>query len=976
MIQTINNQINCINDALAWIKKNKPDQYEVRFMQLIEERRKLRKLAKAEMENPAIAAFGESQKGKSYLMGNLLQKNGVPFMVKINGGKEEENFVQNVNPIGNNKEATGVVTRFTTFKDNDGRYNPELPVIVKLLSPSNLATILCIGYYKNVTDHKTYSDKDIEDFSQEILNKYKNLPDSGQTAFIEDDILEIKNYLSKYVTETQGLLRSNYFDNLALVIRKIPTSEWVSVLKYLWHENHIVSAMFTRLINTLQKMSFANEVYTDIETVRHYGDNSNTIMSVDCLNGLDNAAWDKTANVSIKDSLGNMSTATGIPKCELAAVCAETIYKVEKDYVEDMMSYKFYDNPQTGDMPRETLQKLNSPNIKKELLNSSDLLDFPGARNFLNLLEQFLDNKDENGTSNAVQMLLRGKVSYLFNDYSESRIINILLFCHDADQVAVNGMYIMVNDWVEKYVGRTFSERRKMIEMCGGTPPLFNICTKFNKDMIEDEHEVQNSDNALNQRWSGRLNKVLYTQAIKANDVDWFKNWDGPGNTFKNSYLLRDFKYSNCTGSGNNLYEGFKDSDPTPTETRLHLSAAFYDRLRQTFINNPDVQIFFKDPAMAWDLAATRNNDGALFIIDRLTLVAKNMHNARDTQFRQQIEECRTKLLDILNEYHVSENTDEKLQENIRKANSIIREMDFTCNDDNYFFGHLLQTLQITETKCLQIVHEIIQSGELGEKNNNFSDYEIILKRCRDFAGCNSPEECWDRLKMTYGMRTKEEAEAYLTRRNVEPSTLFSKNFKKKINSAHIADRVFDIWKSYIKSVDFKNKILTNPNPDRGFDDLVMDYLTDNIKQTSEYLRINEVMDAAIANYVNVINYFTINESLVADIMASTINGFVITMGYELLSEADVQNAIKIVKQYNLPVFDYINKERKSYFEEGELTTLFDDLTESPKTITASFEDNYYSWLEYMFVSFIAHIEIPEYDREANEKLKQIINNI
>ena len=40
------------------------------------------------------------------------------------------------------------------------------------------------------------------------------------------------------------------------------------------------------------------------------------------------------------------------------------------------------------------------------------------------------------------------------------------------------------------------------------------------------------------------------------------------------------------------------------------------------------------------------------------------------------------------------------------------------------------------------------------------------------------------------------------------------------------------------------------------------------------------------------------------------------------------------------------------------------------------FEENYYSWLEYMYVSFIAHLNIPEYDHEANEKLTVIINEL
>jgi hypothetical protein len=114
----------------------------------------------------------------------------------------------------------------------------------------------------------------------------------------------------------------------------------------------------------------------------------------------------------------------------------------------------------------------------------------------------------------------------------------------------------------------------------------------------------------------------------------------------------------------------------------------------------------------------------------------------------------------------------------------------------------------------------------------------------------------------------------------------------------------------------------------------------------------------------------------VADILSSTINQFVIDLGYCLLTDKDRENARKVTEQYQLPVFDYIGKERKEFFEEEELTALFDELTDSPKSMTTSFEDNYYTWLEYMCVSFIAHLDVPDYDKEANRQLTEIINNI
>ena len=74
MIENIISQIDNIDKSLRWIKKNKPSDYEQRFFQLVEERRKLKKMQTANEDNPAIAAFGVSQVGKSYLMNCMLQK--------------------------------------------------------------------------------------------------------------------------------------------------------------------------------------------------------------------------------------------------------------------------------------------------------------------------------------------------------------------------------------------------------------------------------------------------------------------------------------------------------------------------------------------------------------------------------------------------------------------------------------------------------------------------------------------------------------------------------------------------------------------------------------------------------------------------------------------------------------------------------------------------------------------------------------
>lgn len=296
-------QIESINKSLQWIKENKPEHYEQRFLELVGLRSKLRKIAEAEREKPAIAAFGESQKGKSYLIGNLLQKassnenDEKGFKVKDEKG-EMVDFVDRVNPIGDNKEATGVVTRFTPFNlEGDERYCAEHPIIVKLFSVAQVATILCDSYYMDLKNPGYYSDDEIKEVANRIYAQYSGKPENATDLLIEDDILDMKSYLEKSVLVTQSLRRSGYFEKLALVIRRVPQSEWASVLQYLWHENKTFTALFQRLVDAMGHLGFAKEVYVDFDAVMHLGNNKNSIMSVDCLNGLDDTSWSLKTDV-------------------------------------------------------------------------------------------------------------------------------------------------------------------------------------------------------------------------------------------------------------------------------------------------------------------------------------------------------------------------------------------------------------------------------------------------------------------------------------------------------------------------------------------------------------------------------------------------------------------------------------------------------------------------------------------------------
>lgn len=956
MIQEINKQIEAINKSLAWIRKNKSEQYDQKFIPLIECRKELKKIAAAAINNPGIAAFGKSQVGKSYLISCLLQDNGKPFMVKA--GSEQYNFVKDINPPseeGGGRESTGVVSRFSSFKRRPEAYNQDLPVMVNTFSLTDVILILADSYYNDISERSSHSDHEIETICDVITESYRNKPLIDRPVIGPDDVLYMKDYFKKHNSEAQSINRSAFFDRVSLIIDRVPSSEYINIFGNLWYKNPSITNLYNVLYDVLRTFNFARNIYLPIDSVLHQGVKENTIMSVQCLNQILDGTTNFTTDVYLLENGQFTKRASNFSKSAVCAICSEVIFKIEESFLSSKSRYDF------SHIASDVANRLTHDDIEMEMLRDNDLLDFPGARSRLELNEVKLSDK---GT--LLNCFLRGKVAYLFNKFNEELGINILLYSHHNKDNDVTYLYKLVEEWVNTYVGSTPEERRRKLEATE-ISPLFYIGTMFNLDMQLGVEKTTPTELSIHQRWKGRFETVMNRQCFNRDVVEWLKNWTREGESFQNSYMLRDYKFS---GPKAGLYGGFEANG---RETELIMSEDYYQMMRKTFVEDEYVQQYFADPALSWDVVASMNNDGALWVMQNLDKVAKRMDKAREQQFKDIIAKNVNRVIAIMKEYHVSENVDEQLKKNIRKANSVIREMDFTCNEDSYFFGHLLQSLELTETKSLQTIHELIQSGGLSTEIYDTTNYEIIIKRCgQALKACKNNDERWQVLMDVYALDSQSDAEAFLVKRNVDYKKLFDGSFKKKLNSVIIGEKVYTVWKNQIKSLEFMNQMTNN----HQFDKEVMAELVDDIVETSKNLHLEDLLATTIAEYVNVISVFTINESLIADILASTINSFVIDLGYHLLDQEEIHKARQIAENRHLPVFNYIDKERKSTFDEDELTELFDELTSNPKALTTAFENNYYTWLEYMYVSFIAHLSIPEYDHEANEQLTEIINEL
>ena len=969
MDSRVSQQIENINRSLEWIRKYHPEDYEVKFVSLARKRSELRTVMEAARTNPAIAAFGKSQVGKSYLMSCILQKNTVgadgkltidSFMVEANGKRYD--FIKEINPIGDDKEATGVVTRFSSLnRYYDVKYEPQYPVIVKCLSPSELITIISDTYYNDLSNYSSPGESEVQDACRKIKEKYLRREPEANPHITVDQVFMMGKYFRRNINNAQVFKRGTndigiFFNELALVIDRIPSEDYAEVFSILWNRNGIYTKLFQRLFGILKRLDFTRFIYLPIEAVLHGGRKENTIMSVECLKKLNNPEYGYKTEVYIRDGAGSLASAGTFSKSEICAVTAETVFRIHEDFLESTKRYCM------DAVPDSVRSRVTDGDIRMSILKGNDLLDFPGART---REKEDVDKITEDGQT-IMNCFLRGKVAYLFNNYNESLLINVLMFCHHNKNNDVTDLWQLVNEWVKTYVGEACRDRKAMLEKTE-VSPLFFIATMFNLDMESKGSAVEDSRDAIERRWTGRFDTVVNNEVFHKNTVDWVTNWTGENMPFNNSYLLRDFKYSGT------LYDGFRSERK---ETRMIISEEHYDTLRDTFIHEKTVRDFFSDPEKAWDLAATINNDGSLYIIENLAKVAAKMNAARQKLFQDILEKHTAACLDEIRDYYVPTNSEELLAVGIRKAKSVFRELSFTCNADNYYFGHLVQAMQTTESRCYQTVHALMLDPDALNAQNRFDNYEIIREDCKNSGhpldSCKDMDACWEAVMATYGFETRQAAEEYLASKNVDPEMLFTRKYRQLKNSSIISDRIYLEWCEGLMSVNFIGTF----TGEHSFSSSVMSEFVSNVIRISRSVGLNELMAEAISEYVDVTDVHKANESLISDILADMINDFVLDFGYSTYDEAKINSLRKIAEANNLPVFNYICRESQTVFDEARITELFNDMASSPQALILPFKDHYYRWIEYMYISYIADIDMPDCDPAANAALMGIMERM
>ena len=613
-------------------------------------RNQSRKLARAARRRMCVGVFGPSQAGKSYLVSILASRDGRPMQARF--GEQSYDFLRDINPPGN-RESTGLVTRFGLgLSAGDAAF----PVKVRLLTQTDIVKILGNSFLLDFDHQKASFERPdgvtIRKRLSELQAKAAAVPYGDLDG---DDVLDVIEYFDTFFAGVTAELRTDYWREAIELAPRLSGHDRARLWSVLWYDFQPFTDLYLTLYDGLQKLAFAPEASLGMDALIP---REKSIVDVLTLDKLGADATD-TLLVRPKQADGRSAPDAELPRSLICALTAELSVAIAEK------PWDFFDH--------------------------TDLLDFPGARSRLKLasLSDVAKAKGvAEGANPLRELLLRGKVAYLFQRYSAERELSAILLCIPDGNQEVRDLSDMMTAWIDQTIGATPADRAKQKNA------LFLVLTKMDREFEQKAGETEESRKL---RWSARLNNSL----VNNFRGEWPANWNGKA--FDNSYWLRNPTV---------IDERLMDYDEG---REVGIAEAFGQRakeLRDHFVANAEVRRHFADPARAWDEAFRANDGGVAYLVERLIPVCDPA--IKRAQVRGQLDVQLRRLVDRLAGFHNANDGDSRTKKR-DLVHTVLRGL-ASCIQQQ-LFGELVGALQVADTALREIYFRISTAQPSDDAN-------------------------------------------------------------------------------------------------------------------------------------------------------------------------------------------------------------------------------------------------------------------
>ncbi len=861
-----------IEDSMKWVSANvEKDKQAVTIYNLKKLRRDAKRYESALPKRPSAAIFGQSQVGKSYLVSNLAKTpEAASLFVKVPDSGQEVDFIANINPPGGGKEATGLVSRFTTL---DTWQNGFKPYALKLFSQADLVKIIANGYLSDLT-HYTYN-VNRDEIQKTIQTLASGLQSSVCAGFSEDEVYDVKEYCNSNFRDhfiIKDLNNINFWEDIASIVPYIDASQRYKVFEVLWGKQPFFTELFQKLSDGLKQLNFLSEVRTELDALTPQSD---TILDVERLREL----YKDGEKPPVNCYDGGTFIAT-LNRSILSALTAEVVLPLAD---------------QTANHPM------------RGFLKDADILDFPGARSRQQIPENTFEEKDNN---DKLLVFLRGKIAFLFTRYNFNYEISTLLFCMDDKQPEVTDLGKFLYEWIRNTHGGSPEKRaereRKLASLVRQNDiekliPLLVVFTKFNIELAGNPATDRPGElDTHNAKWKARIGANFADQMGISVGDSWIQNWDNMG-PFKNVFPLRDPKWSKS------FFEGL-DTDGKETNLRPEYVQKFTD-MQNSWVNHPDVVAHVHNPLECWNECTQPNKSGIDYIIKYMTPTCNPI--IKREQIKAGIDSLKEQLYDELSAFYQGGNIDEKLKKARLSAAQVFMAL-MKMQKDKNTFGNFLDRLTITDDLSWKIYFDLMMNKQIdldavkaapvaNKVSNRIVSIDLIemLSQFISIDENESADSILSKLRDYFGIDNNDELKKILDETGIDIQTLIAEKTEK--TEGEVKDRAFIFsenllsrWLEYISALKDENLLA-----ELGMGKKVADLIINELNKSKNRVNLKKIIADAVREHVETFQ-LTSNIDIVARISANLINKFVNSLGWDFVSENERP---KVKPTDTLPVF-------------------------------------------------------------------------
>ncbi|GAB3460493.1 putative virulence factor [Azotobacter salinestris] len=586
-----------------------------------------------------VGFFGLSQAGKSYLISTLAA--GANGKLETDLGGDRLDFLTHVNPPGGGKEATGLVTRFS----RTARSGPaEFPLELKLFAEIELAKVLANSFFNDFNTEKvrySFDETAIRQLLRDLERRRQPYPVPGVDA---DAVVDLWDYLQGSFPGSLGALAAYYWPTAVELAPNLALEDRARLFSIFWGEIPELSDTYLAFARTLAGLGHAERVFAPLTalvrpTAQGGLSQADSIMNVDMLERLGKDSDQRIAVRPWRD--GMLRGEVELSLAQLAALTAELVFPL--------------------------VEPTSEP-----LFEEVDLLDFPGYRGRLGVesLDEVRRAVNSEDSNPVAQLILRGKVAYLFERYTDSQEMNVLIVCTPSNkQSDVTSVGPVLSRWIDRTQGETPAERARR------KPGLLWAITMFDMRIGSD---LDKGEDLLRLGWgSGGMMKM--TMLERFGQYAWLQDWAG-GRPFDNSFLVRKPR----------LKVTFLDLEDGQ-EVAIHEAAREpLALMRRTFCEDETVNRHIHAPEDAWD-AMLALNDGGMGRIGRyLRQVA--LREVKLGRIREQLDAVLHLLESRLGHWFQAEGAGE-----LERKRRIARQISDALWPRRLLLGELLQRMQLPD---------------------------------------------------------------------------------------------------------------------------------------------------------------------------------------------------------------------------------------------------------------------------------------